>query len=193
MKKKAEKKAANVPEKLAKSVKLSVPNFSNPNRPLLCQEVDFSIPQVNALSSLEGNAGKLIYQMSKWWARRRSSVFRDMLTAAATEAPADRTEAAKRIWEHYYCNHQKAGSFKKLHLLACIMCCGTTLLEGARLGMQMTGVDLNPAARFIVKNEMTCSDTEQVQALFDHIEAEVKPKIQPSQLLTYNIKVNFCL
>ena len=43
---------------------------------------------VNELSALEGNAGKPIYQMSKWWARRRSSVFRAMLIAAAMEAPA---------------------------------------------------------------------------------------------------------
>ncbi|MEZ6152340.1 MAG: DUF1156 domain-containing protein [Pirellulaceae bacterium] len=40
------------------------------------------------MSSLEGNAGKPIYQMSKWWARRRSSVFRAMLIAAAVEAPS---------------------------------------------------------------------------------------------------------
>ncbi|RLB66053.1 MAG: hypothetical protein DRH04_09870 [Deltaproteobacteria bacterium] len=56
---------------------------------------------------------------------------------------------------------------------------GTTLVEGSRLGMQMTGVDLNPVAWFVVKNELACSDPEQVKALFDHIEAEVKPQIQP--------------
>ena len=43
----------------------------------------------------------------------------------------------------------------------------------------MTGVDLNPVAWFVVKNELACSDPEQVKALFDHIEAEVKPRIQP--------------
>ena len=40
--------------------------------------------------AIEGNAGKPIYQMSKWWARRRSSVFRAMLIAAATKAPTIR-------------------------------------------------------------------------------------------------------
>ena len=48
-----------------------VPDFNDPNRPKTCLEVDFPIAQINALSQLEGNAGKPIYQMSKWWARRR--------------------------------------------------------------------------------------------------------------------------
>ncbi len=167
------------PEKLGKAVRLPVPDFSDPSRNPTCLEVDFPIAQINALSNLEGNAGKPIYQMSKWWARRRSSVFRSMLIAAATEAPEDHSEAAKKVWDHYYCNHQKAASFKKLKVLDCFMGGGTTMVEGSRLGMQMTGVDLNPVAWFIVKNELACSDPKQVQALFDYIEAQVKPQIQP--------------
>lgn len=168
-----------LPEKLGKAVKLSVPDFSDPNRKLTCLEADFPIAQINALSNLEGNAGKPIYQMSKWWARRRSSVFRSMLIAAATEAPEDTSEASKLIWDHYYCNHQKAGSFKKLRVLDCFMGGGTTLVEGSRLGMQMTGVDLNPVAWFVVKNELACSDPDQVKSFFSYIEQIVKPQIQP--------------
>ena len=115
------KNREHLPEKLGKAVHLKTPDFSDPDRPLTCLEVDFPIAQINALSNLEGNAGKPIYQMSKWWARRRSSVFRAMLIAAATEAPADPSEAAKKVWDHYYCNHQKAGSFKKLRVLDCFM------------------------------------------------------------------------
>lgn len=178
-KSKADKQAELMPEKLGKAVRLPVPDFSDPNRKPTCLEADFPIAQINALSNLEGNAGKPIYQMSKWWARRRSSVFRSMLIAAATEAPADPSEAAKLVWDHYYCNHQKAGSFKKLKVLDCFMGGGTTLVEGSRLGMQMTGVDLNPVAWFVVKNELACSDPEQVKALFEEIERQVKPQIQP--------------
>ncbi len=176
---KIEKNAALLPENLGKAIKLKVPNFSDPYRKLTCLEADFPIAQINALSNLEGNAGKPIYQMSKWWARRRSSVFRSMLVAAATEAPADPNEASKLVWDHYYCNHQKAGSFKHLKVLDCFMGGGTTLVEGSRLGMQMTGVDLNPVAWFVVKNELACSDPEQVKALFEEIEQQVKPQIQP--------------
>lgn len=114
---KADKNAEILPEKLGKAIRLPVPDFSDPNRKLTCLEVDFPIAQINALSDLEGNAGKPIYQMSKWWARRRSSVFRSMLIAASTEAPDYPGEAAKKVWDHYYSNHQKAGSFKKLRVL----------------------------------------------------------------------------
>ena len=31
----------NLPEKLGKAIKLPVPDFSDPNRPLTCLEVDF--------------------------------------------------------------------------------------------------------------------------------------------------------
>lgn len=169
-------------DNIGKAVRLTVPDFSDPNRKLTCLEADFPIAQINGIASLEASSGatrKPIYQMSKWWARRQSSVFRAMLIAAATEAPDDPNEAAKRIWDHYYCNHQKAGSFKNLRVLDCFMGGGTTLVEGSRLGMQMTGVDLNPVAWFVVKNELACSDPEQVKALFEHIEPQVKLQIQP--------------
>lgn len=167
------------PPNLGKAIRLTVADFSDPNRQPVCLEVDFPIAPINALSNLEGNAGKPIYQMSKWWARRRSSVFRSLLIAAAAEAPGDPSQAAKRVWDHYYCNHQKAGHFRKLRVLDIFMGGGTTLVEGARLGFQMAGVDLNPVAWFVTKNELARSDTAQVKALFEDIEAKVKPLIQP--------------
>lgn len=169
-----------LPENLGKAWKdCKVPDFNDPNRPKTCLEVDFPIAQINKLAQLEGNAGKPIYQMSKWFARRRSSVFRSMLLAAATQAPDDPSEAAKLIWDHYYCNHQKAGAYKNLKVLDPFMGGGTTLVEGARLGMQMTGIDLNPVAWFVCKNELAGSDPNQVAALFADIEAQVKPQIMP--------------
>jgi putative DNA methylase len=185
------------PLNLGKAVKVTVPDFSNPKRLKTCLEVDFPIVPINALSRLEGNAGKPIYQMSKWWARRRSSVFRAMLLAAAMEAPTkkhedgtpvldaegipvpDETEAAKAVWDVYYANHQKAENFKDLKVLDCFMGGGTTLVEGSRLGFQVSGVDLNPVAWFVVKNELACTDPQDVKAFFKQIEAEVKPVIQP--------------
>lgn len=178
------------PPNLGKPVKSDVPNFADPARPKTCLEVDFPIVPINALSALEGNAGKPIYQMSKWWARRRGCVFRALLIAAATEAPRhkktpdgplepDESEAHKAVWDVYYANHQKAGSFKHLKVLDLFMGGGVTLVEGSRLGFQVTGVDLNPVAWFVVKNEMACTDPGEVKKLLDQIEAEVKPQIQP--------------
>src|ERR1700737_162543 len=68
-------------------------DFSAPNRPRTCLEVYFPIIPINQISAIEGNAGKPIYQMSKWWARRRSSVFRSMLLAAGVKAPPAESKA----------------------------------------------------------------------------------------------------
>ena len=162
-----------------KAVALETVDFNDPNRPKTCLEVDFPILPVNQVAVIEGNAGKPIYQMSKWWARRRSSVFRAMLIAAATKAPDDPAYAAKLVWDNYYANHQKKGAFKHLRVADIFMGGGTTLVEGSRLGMQMVGNDLNPVAWFVVKQELADVDLEQVKKLLADIEAEVKPQIMP--------------
>jgi putative DNA methylase len=154
-------------------------DFSDPNRPKTCLEVDFPILPVNQVATIEGNASKPVYQMSKWWARRRSSVFRSMLIAAATKAPDDEQQAAKIVWDSYYANHQKRGSFSGLNVADIFMGGGTTVLEGSRLGMKMTGIDLNPVAWFVVKNETTKVDRDEVERLIKAVEAEVKPEIIP--------------
>lgn len=162
-----------------KVVALETVDFSDPNRPKTCLEVDFPILPVNQVAIIEGNAGKPIYQMSKWWARRRSSVFRSMLIAAASKAPEDSSHAAKLVWDTYYANHQKKGAFKNLKVVDIFMGGGTTLVEGSRLGMQVVGNDLNPVAWFVVKQELADVDLEQVKSLLADIEAEVKPQIIP--------------
>ncbi len=162
-----------------KKAQLESVDFSDPNRPLTCLEVDFPILPINQIAQIEGNAGKPIYQMSKWWARRRSSVFRSMLMAAATKAPDEPSESAKLVWDNYYANHQDNQAFRKLKVADIFMGGGTTLVEGARLGMQMTGNDLNPVAWLVVKNELADVDLDEVNKLFDHIEREVKPQIMP--------------
>ncbi len=162
-----------------KTVAMETVDFNDPNRPKTCLEVDFPILPVNQVAIIEGNAGKPIYQMSKWWARRRSSVFRSMLIAAATKAPEDKSHAAKLVWDNYYANHQKKGAFKHLKVADIFMGGGTTLVEGSRLGMQMVGNDLNPVAWFVVKQELANVDLEEVKRLLADIEAEVKPQIMP--------------
>lgn len=162
-----------------KAVAMETVDFNDPNRPKTCLEVDFPILPVNQVAVIEGNAGKPIYQMSKWWARRRSSVFRSMLIAAAAKAPEDPALAAKLVWDNYYANHQKKEAFKHLKVADIFMGGGTTLVEGSRLGMQMSGNDLNPVAWFVVKQELADVDLDEVKSLLYDIEAEVKPQIMP--------------
>ena len=162
-----------------KVVAMETVDFNNPDRLPTCLEVDFPILPVNQVAIIEGNACKPIYQMSKWWARRRSSVFRSMLIAAATKAPDDKSHAAKLVWDNYYANHQKKGAFKHLKVADIFMGGGTTLVEGSRLGMQMVGNDLNPVAWFVVKQELANVNLDDVKRLLVEIEAEVKPQILP--------------
>ena len=165
-----------------KPVALETVDFNDPNRPKTCLEVDFPIVPVNNIAAIEGKGSgalKPIYQVSKWWARRRSTVFRSMLISAATKAPDDTGHAAKLVWDNYYANHQKKGAFSHLKVADIFMGGGTTLVEGSRLGMQMYGNDLNPVAWFVVKQELAKVDPEKVKRLLSDIEAEVKPQIMP--------------
>lgn len=178
-------KAERIAEEVARAVKagqaaeVDTVDFSDPNRPLTCLEVDFPILSVNQVAQIEGNASKPIYQMSKWWARRRSSVFRSMLIAAAMKAPSDTGKSAKAVWDLYYANFQKKKSLAHLKVADIFMGGGTTIVEGLRLGMQMYGNDLNPVAWFVVKNEVTQVKREEIEALLADIESEVKPQIMP--------------
>lgn len=162
-----------------RAVHLETVDFNDPKRPKTCLEVDFPILPVNQVAAIEGNAGKPIYQMSKWWARRRSSVFRSLLLSASMKAPDDSSQAAKAVWDVYYANHQKKRSFAKIKVADIFMGGGTTVVEGSRLGMQMFGNDLNPVAWFVVKTELADVKKTEVEALLADIEAEVKPQIMP--------------
>ena len=165
-----------------KPVALETVDFSDPNRPKTCLEVDFPVLPVNEIAKVETASGagrKPIYTMTKWWARRSSSVFRSLLIAAATKSPDDPALAAKLVWDKYYANHQAKGGFKHLKVADIFMGGGTTLIEGSRLGMQMVGNDLNPVAWFVVKQELANVDLDEVTCLLADIEAEVKPQIMP--------------
>lgn len=181
-------KAQWVAEEVARAVNAGKPvavetvDFSDPNRPKTCLEIDFPILPINDLAKVESSSGagrKPVYAMSKWWARRSSSVFRSLLLAASTKAPEDPAHAARLVWEGHYGNHQKKGALKHLKVADIFMGGGTTLVEGSRLGFQMYGTDLNPVAWFVVKNEFAQVTKEEVEALLADVEAEVKPQIMP--------------
>lgn len=165
-----------------KTVALETVDFNDPHRPKTCLEIDFPILPINQVATIEGKGSgalKPIYQMSKWWARRRSNVFRSILLAAATRAPENTSHAAKLIWSNYYANHQKKGAYNNIKVADIFMGGGTTLIEGSRLGMQMYGNDLNPVAWFVVKQEIAKIDRDELKNLLAEIEAEVKPQIMP--------------
>lgn len=168
-------KQVNVGDK----VELDSVDFSDPNRHKTCIEVDFPILPINQVAAIEGNVGKPIYRISKWWARRRSSVFRSILLASVIKSPSNEEDAAKVIWKSYYKNHQNNKAFAGKKVIDIFMGGGCTIVEGLRLGLEMYGHDLNPVAWFIVKQELQKVDEEEVNRLLEEIEREVKPQLAP--------------
>ncbi len=156
---------------------LETVDFGNPDRAKTCLEVDFPILQINQLARIEGNSGKPLYQMSKWWARRRPSVFRAMLLASCMKAPRDEANAAKGVWAGFYRNYQSGGSLGHVKVLDLFMGGGTTLVEASRLGMQATGLDLNPVAWFVVKQEFARVSQSQLKEFFASLENSVRKEI----------------
>lgn len=155
-------------------------NFGDSARPKSCLEVDFPILKVNEIAAIENNATKPIYMMSKWWARRRSSVFRQLLISAATKAPKEEANAAQTSWSLMYRKkHQAHGKFSGLHVVDVFMGGGTTVVEAARLGYKVTGIDINPIAWWVVKNETDAVDPLTVQKLAKDVEEIVRPQIAP--------------
>ncbi len=162
-----------------KKLNLECVDFSDPNRPKSCLEVDFPILPINEVAVIEGNADKPIYQVSKYWARRSSSVFRAMLIAGAAKAPESDRQAGAVVWQSFYGNHQGNQAFSRLKVADIFMGGGTTLVEAARLGMNARGNDLNPMAWFVVKSELAAVRREDVEALLGRVNDEVFGAIRP--------------
>lgn len=167
-------------EEQAEKYSFDVVNYGDSNRPKTCLEIDFPILKVNEISTIESNVYKPTYMMSKWWARRRPSVFRQLLISAATKCPQDETLAAQTSWSLMYRkNHKRHGKFSKLKIVDPFMGGGTTVVEASRLGFDVTGVDLNPIAWWIVKNEITPVPSNKIEELAEYVEMIVKPQIMP--------------
>lgn len=126
-------------------------------------EESFPIVEINRLAIPERNAFKPIYQMHKWFARRASCVFRAILLGAMKPAGSD-------IMAEFYKDHTHDQDTNGVRILDPFMGGGTTIVEALRLGCQVTGIDLNPVAWFIVKSEVEPVDIDELKAAFKKLE-----------------------
>lgn len=169
-----------VSEEQAEKYQFDIVDFADPNRPKTCLEVDFPILKVNEISAIEQNATKPIYMMSKWWARRRASIFRQLLVSAATKSPIDETKAAQASWSLMYKkHHQKHGKFSKLKVVDVFMGGGTTVVEANRLGFDTVGVDLSPIAWWVSKNETSPVSCDELRNFYNKIKLNVENQLMP--------------
>ena len=137
-------------------------------------EDSFPIVEINRLVAPERNAFKPIYQMHKWFARRASCVFRAILLGALKPLPVDKEgkpvkSGAEVIMDEFYKDHSNDPDTNGKAVLDPFMGGGTTVVEALRLGCNVTGIDLNPVAWFIVKTEVEPIDLDELKAAFERL------------------------
>lgn len=131
-------------------------------------EESFPIVEINRLAIPERNAFKPIYQMHKWFARRASCIFRTILLGALKPAGTD-------LMVEFYRDHRDDPDTKGKRILDPFMGGGTTVVEAMRLGCEVTGIDLNPVAWFIVKTETEPVEVADLEAAFERLSARIVP------------------
>lgn len=144
-------------------------------------EHSFPIVQLNPLSVRERNAFKPVYKMHKWFARRSSSIFRAILLGAALPYEDDSGKPID-LMEEFYRGHGDDPRLKRpdgspMRVLDPFMGGGTTVVEALRLGFEVTGIDYNPIAWFIVKGETTPVDLDALDAAYRRVAAKVKDEL----------------
>ena len=121
------------------------------------------------LALREGNRKKPIYQMHKWWARRLGSVFRSLLLAATTRA-----EKAHLFENDFF---YQRNDLSGLRVLDPFVGGGTSLIEAAKCGASVIGVDVDPVACFVTAKELEAFDEQKLLEAFAFVQTSVKEEI----------------
>ncbi|MFX0016291.1 MAG: hypothetical protein ACFE98_16995 [Candidatus Hermodarchaeota archaeon] len=130
-------------------------------------EEKFPILEISKLAIPERSSYKPIYQISKWFARRSSSIFRAILLGSILPPSDD-------LMMNFYLDHD----FSDITVLDPFMGGGTTIIEGLRLGLSCVGVDINPVAWFITKTEAEMVDLGELKNWIMDCEKRIKSKIK---------------
>ena len=154
-------------------------DFSDPNRPKTCLEVDFPILPINHVAAIEGNAGKPIYQMSKWWAQATVQCFPFHAHCRSHQGPRRSGRGGQgRVGQLL----RQPPEERRLPQAQ-----GGRHLHGRRhdgrrgFTPRYADVRQRPEPRCLARREKRTRPgrSQGGQGLLDHIEAEVKPQIMP--------------
>ncbi|MGC8981815.1 MAG: hypothetical protein ACP5JU_02615 [Minisyncoccia bacterium] len=144
-------------------------------------ESKFPTKEINLISVSERIALKPIYMVHRIFARRIGSVFRLIILSALKDEEVD-------IMEEYYKSHKNDSDTNNKLILDPMCGGGTTLIEGARLGAKVVGIEINPIPWFVAKNELTKVEPEELDITFKKLEKEVGKKIKDM----YKTKCPYC-
>jgi len=105
-----------------------------------------------------------IIAVHKWFARRPGTLFRGLLLSEFGTRPVEQT---------YY----EANSFNGVTVADPFMGGGTPLLEANRLGCNVVGIDINPMAAWIVREEIDALDLAAYTKVAARLETALKKSI----------------
>lgn len=108
-----------------------------------------------------------IYHIHKWWAQRLGSVFRSLLLYLFDEG-------GEHVWEKFY----KKNDYSNLIILDPFMGSGTTIGEALKLGARAIGCDINPISSFLVRQELTRVNKDDLVYEFNKLQNVVAPQIR---------------
>ncbi len=132
-------------------------------------ERDFDVPFVADLALREKQIQqnyRPIMAVHKWFARRPGTLFRALILAEFVKGP---------LRDQFY----HGQSLKTLRVLDPFMGGGTTLIEANRVGCAITGLDINPMAWWIVRQEITNLDLSAYRQAADALRRSLEEDIGP--------------
>jgi len=107
----------------------------------------FPVEFISDLSRIEANSKKPVYTIHKWFGRKTDAMIRGILLAMNMPQ-----EDAAIFEEKFYAENHEL--LKGKFILDPFMGGGISLVNTLRLGGKAIGVDVNPVAWFITKNEL---------------------------------------
>jgi adenine-specific DNA methylase len=120
------------------------------------------VEELALLASREGWRPRPIYGAHKWFARRFGSAFRGLLTAAHLSPEAD-------FWGAYYEGVDYVGRV----VLDPFVGGGTSVVEAARLGANVIGVDIDRVACAITEFELRAGETPDLKPALTRLKRDV--------------------
>lgn len=126
-------------------------------------DVEFIAPLALREKQIQQNYRPII-GVHKWFARRPGTLFRGLLLSEFVDKPLRDT--------FYQANHLEG-----LHIADPFMGGGTPLIEANRVGCDVTGIDINPMAYWIVKQEIEHLDLESYSEYASLLVGAVEAKL----------------
>lgn len=132
-------------------------------------ETDFDVPFVARLAAGEKQIQqnyRPVIGVHKWFARRPGTLFRSLLLA------------------EFACENPLSATFFHAHSLKDVTICdpfmggGTSLFEANRMGCNVVGLDINPMAYWIVRQELSGVDRRAFRAAADTVARDVESRVQ---------------